>query len=274
MSRWLFFIVLVACSARVAAHDTWLAPEPPTGSRSYWTVQLTTGNAFPALETAAEPERVERAELVTSSRRLPLIAMTANAHALPFRVVSDEDTVSVAVVAMRPYDIELTPELVETYVRDELGSDEQILARYRSQGRWRERFTKNAKALIRSGGAAPAAIAIQPHGLAYELVPTVDPTVVVAGESFQVCAYANGVPVRREQARVHVGLVEADSSSALHAADRNGCVRVRPRTTEGYLLHSILITPVDAGDIDWKSQFASLTVRRAAAPSFPMRSQP
>lgn len=276
MSRSLFFLVLVACCASASAHDTWLAPEPPSDARGYWTVQLTTGHEFPALGAAAKPERVERAELITSRRRVPLVALTATAHALPFRVVADEheDAVSVAVAVLRPYDIALTPELVDVYIRDELGGDEEILARYQSQGRWRERYTKNAKALIRASGAAPAEIATRPHGLAYELVPAIDPTLVDAGESFQVCAYANSRPVRREQARVHVGLVDADGSSSSHVADRDGCVRIRPSATEGYLLHSILIGPVDRGDVDWESHFAALTVRRAAASSSPLRSQP
>jgi hypothetical protein len=105
-------------------------------------------------------------------------------------------------------------------------------------------------------------------------VPAIDPTLVAAGEAFPVCAWANGQPVKRNQARVHIGLVDADGRSTSHAADRDGCVRVRPATAEGYLLHSILIRPIDAGDVDWESHFAALTVRRAAASSSLTRSQP
>lgn len=274
MSRSLSSIVLLFCAASAAAHDTWLAPEPPAGARDYWMVLLTTGHAYPAPEVAAQPERVARAELITDRRGLPLVAMAATPHALPFRVVADRTDVSVAVVALRANVIELTPELVATYVRDELGNDARILSRHRAQGRWRERYTKNAKALIRGRGSAAAAIATRPHGLAYELVPTNDPTLRVAGEPFRVCAYADGRRVRRDRARVHVGLVEADGSATSHAADRDGCVVVRPGTAEGYLLHSVLITPVDDGHVDWKSHFAALTVRRAATFPSPTRSEP
>jgi hypothetical protein len=80
--------------------------------------------------------------------------------------------------------------------------------------------------------------------------------------------------VRGDETRVHIGLVDVDGSSTWQAADADGCVRVRPRTADGYLLHSILIRPVDRGDVDWESHFASLTVRRTAVSSSPLRSTP
>lgn len=271
MFRCFCFIALIAICAGADAHDTWLVPEPPSAAHGYWTVQLTTGDEFPALGSAANPATIDRADLITGSHRVPLLLLPASANVLPFRVVADASDVSVAVVAERANRVELAPELVEKYVHDEFDGDAQLLARYRAQGRWRESYGKNAKLLIRTSGDAPAAIATRPQGLAYELVPEVDPTLVAAGEPYRVCAYAHG---RRVRARVYVGLVDVDGRSTLRRADRRGCVRVRPATSDGYLLHSILIGPVDSGDVDWESQFASLTVHRATASPSPTRSEP
>jgi hypothetical protein len=217
---------------------------------------------------------VARAELITVTGAVPLVAMTPNARALPFRVVADDEPLKVAVVALWPLDIELQSDAVERYVRDELGGEPSFTERYRAQGHWRERYTKNAKTLIRTSGERPAAIATQPHGLSYELVPSTDPTLTEAGTAFEVCAFANNRRVTSKQARVHIGLSEANGRSTLHPADRRGCARVRPMSTDAYLLHSVLILPIEQSDADWESHFAALTVHRAVFSSSPLRSQP
>jgi hypothetical protein len=217
---------------------------------------------------------VARAELITGTGTVPLVAMTPNARTLPFRVVADDEPLKVAVVALWPLDIELQSDAVERYVRDELGGEASFTERFRSQGRWRERYTKNAKTLIRTGGGRADSIATQPHGLNYELVPSIDPTLTQAGTAFEVCAFADNRRVTAKQARVHIGLSEANGRNTLQPADRRGCALVRPLSADAYLLHSVLILPIEQSDADWESHFAALTVHRAVFSSSPLRSQP
>ncbi len=215
-----------------------------------------------------------RAELITSTRTVPLVEMTPNGRTLPFRVIADDEPLNVAVVALWPLVIELESDAVDRYVRDELGGEASFTERYQTQGHWRERYTKNAKVLIRTSGARADAMATQPHGLSYELVPSIDPTLAQAGTAFEVCAFANNRRVTATQARVHIGLSEADGTTAMQPADQRGCVRVQPNGVDPYLLHSVLILPIEEFDADWESHFAALTVHRAVFSSSPLRSQP
>lgn len=279
MSRFLLVAVLGLCCSNVNAHDTWLVSGATTSGLDHHVVELTTGHAFPELGVASKPERVARAELITATRSVPLVALTPNAQALPFRVIAGDEAMLIAVVSLRAHDVELQPDAVAQYIHGELGSDSFLLARYQSQGRWRERYTKNAKALIRTRGTGAEAIVTQPHGLAYELVPSVDPTLIEPGTAFEVCAYANNQrvtsrPVKPGQAQIHIGLLQADGTATTQRADARGCVRARPKGADNYLLRSVLILPVDKPDADWESHFTALTVRRAVIPSLPQRSQP
>lgn len=263
------FLLLLLCARPAAAHNTWFAPEPPGDGRNHWVLLLSTGSAFPQREDAPQERRIARAELISSRRTVALFPLKSLSNALPFRVISDDDPLQVAIATLRPSDVELAPGAVEIYLRDELGNDAAFRSRYASQQRWRERYTKNAKTLLRLSGDTRAPIATQPHGLAYELVPSVDPTLLAAGTPFEVCAFANDQRVRRDDAHVQIGLVEADGTASTQAANDEGCATVKPSTADGYLLHSILLRPVDEDDIDWESHFAALTVARAVAPALP-----
>lgn len=254
------------CCSSAAAHNTWLAPESPTDARKYWALMLSTGHAFPQQDEAPSERMVARADLLSSRRSVALFPLKATQGALPFRVVSDDDPVQVAVVALKPGDVTLTPEAVAVYLREELGDDAAVRERFVTLGRWRERFTKNAKALLRLHGDAPAAVAMQPHGLAYELVPSVDPTLLPGGTPFEVCAYADDRRVRRDDVRIQIGLIDANGHASTQPGNADGCATVAPATAGGYLLHSILLRPVERDDVDWESHFAALTVVRAVAP--------
>lgn len=269
MLRAALTLTLLLCCASAAAHNTWFAPQAPDASRKHWVLLLSTGSAFPVQDDAPSERRIARADLVSSSRTLTLFALSPTATALPFRVVADTDEVQVAVAALKPNDVELDPAAVDIYLAEEVGDDPTFRARYTQQGHWRERYTKNAKTLLRMHGDAPAAIATQPHGLAFELVPTVDPTLLDAGTAFEICAYANGKRVRRDDARIRIGLVQADGAATTQPGNADGCAHVMPSTNDGYLLHSILLRSVERDDIDWESDFASLTVGRAAAAAPP-----
>lgn len=264
----LVFLLLLSSAFPAMAHNTWFAPQPPNAAHNYWLLLLSTGSEFPQRSQAPQERHIARAELVSSRKSVVLFPLKSMPDALPFRVISDDDPLQVAIATLKPSVVELDADAVEIYLRDELASDAGFRKRYTSQQRWRERFTKNAKALLRMRGDASAPIALKPHGLAYELVPSVDPTLVPAGTSFEVCAYANDQRVPRTDAHIAIGLVEADGRMSTQAGDADGCATVAP-SADGYLLHSILLRPVDEDDVDWESHFAALTVARAAAPALP-----
>lgn len=261
-------------ASRAAAHDTWLAPRAPVDGDAQWTLELTTGHDFPSLEQAPSLARVQRAEAITSAAVLPLLPRTPRSDARPFRVLVERGPVVAAVVALRPATTALDEAAVARYLAGELGEWPALRERHRRLGHWRERYTKNAKSLLRidAAGAAPDAdgVATRPHGLPYELVPRSDPTRRAPGEALVVCAFADGAPVRDPFVPPRIGLVEADGSTSWVVAGADGCATVRPSGIDGYLLRSVLIRPLDSPLADWDSHFATLTVGSATArPSTP-----
>jgi hypothetical protein len=261
-------MLLASCAL---AHDTWLLPHAPGRDRAQWTLDLTTGHDFPAPEHAPSSARVRRAEAIAATATLPLLPRTARKDALPFGVLVEREAVVAAVVGLRQTTTTLDDAAVDRYLAGELGEWPALRERHRRLGHWRERYTKNAKALLRIGdGGDSGGVASRAHGLPYELMPRTDPTRRAPGDPLVVCAFADGAPVRNPFVPLRVGLVEADGRATWQVAGDDGCATVRPATTDGYLLRSVLIRPLDAPHADWDSHFATLTVGSATArPSTP-----
>jgi hypothetical protein len=167
----------------------------------------------------------------------------------------DEDLI-VAMATLKPREITLEAEKAAIYLREELGNDPSIQARYQQQGIWRERFNKHAKTILRTRVGNTATLAEKVFGLPYELVPDRDPSALKVGAIFKVCAYRDGVRVKR----AYIGMVQADGSHRAQWSDDLGCVRIRAKSQQGYMLHSVFIQAANEPNLDWESHFASLTV--------------
>lgn len=231
---------------------------------------MSTADAFPRLDAAPDPSRLSRAERIDAEGALPLLPATAEGGALPLRMVVGADTVVVAVASLHPKTITLAEDIVLKYLDAELGMWPELLERHRRLGVWRERYTKNAKTIVRLGKASDRAqLATRPHGLAYELVPSSDPTQRQPGALLEVRGYADGQPVRAPFAPLRIGLVEADGSASWEVADPRGCVRLAPSTRDGWLIRSILIRPLESPEANWDSHFAALTVGIATVDASP-----
>lgn len=265
-----FFAGTLVASCALA-HDTWLLPRAPERDSTQWTLDLTTGHDFPAPEHAPSSARVRRAEAIAATATLPLLPRTSRKDALPFGVLVEREAVVAAVVALRPTTTALDEAAVDRYLAGELGEWPALRERHRRLGHWRERYTKNAKALLRIGdGGDTGGVATRAHGLPYELVPRTDPTRRASGDPLVICAFADGAPVRDPFVPLRVGLVDADGSTSWVVAGEDGCATLRPSGIDGYLLRSVLIRPLDAPHADWDSHFATLTVGSATArPSTP-----
>lgn len=262
MSRILPLLLLASLPA--AAHDTWLTlagPKSAEGARVG--LLLTTGDAYPERGTGVAPTRLARAEILTTDRRLSLAAGLPRDDALPMEALAGGAPFLVAIATLKPWRIELEEASVAAYLV-ELGNDPKVAERHARLGRWRESYRKNAKALIRRSGREPSVLATKAHGLPYELVPTRDPTLLTSGEVFTVCAHADGKPV----GPVHVGLVDADGSASWRWSGADGCTEVAPRGAH-FLLRSIRLRESEQRDVEWDSDFAALTVFRAATQGAP-----
>lgn len=254
--KWLT-VLLIATAAPASAHDTWLSAASTDPSTALLELRLSTGHDFPKPESASRVASIEAAELHLDARALPLLPGERLPHWLELKAPVGTADVALARLSLKPSTVELSPASARTYLK-ELGEPAALVERARTQAQWRERFSKHAKALVRRGGADVLPAATRPLGLPYELVPSSDPSLLMAEQVFEVCAFTEG----RAAGAAYIGLVEADGRASWQWSDERGCVRVAPDSDSGFLLRSVRLQPANAPGLEWTSHFASLSVFR------------
>jgi len=261
----------IALFATVAgAHDTWLLPlraVVPPGAELL--LDLTSGMRFPASETAIQAERVAQARVrlagsVDTMRPVPRGA----ARALRFRTPLRRAGVATLWVDLVPREIALDSAAVVGYLH-EIGAPDSVRVAYLRQfpaggvRRWRERYAKHAKAVVRAASPqrpAPAADSSwrTPVGQALELVPDVDPTALRPGDTLRVRLLgAGGAPVPFAA----VGFVGAGTRppGTLARTDAAGRVAFRLPVGGRWMLRATVIRRASSPTLDWESDFATLT---------------
>ena len=259
---------LLVLAAPVMAHDSWIDLDRTASAErmpsAFSALRLSTGHHFPRPEHGSAASRLAVAELKINDAWLPLIVGEAKPHWLPLSAATGNAEFAAIRVSLHPQLISLDPAQVESYLQ-ELGDAPEVAARHAEQTRWRERFSKHPKALLRLRAGSPSPLATEVQGLPFELVPRSDPTARRAGQELEVCAYADG----KAHTRAYIGLVEADGQASWQWSDAHGCVLVRPASADGFLLRSVLLRAVESEELEWESHFASLTVLRATPPVHP-----
>lgn len=251
------------------AHDTWLLADksPPERRESEnaehheLALLLTTGSTFPAPGSSTQPQRLLRANLISDTASVPLLTGKSTDTSLELRGLTRATSAVMAVVQLKPTQIELDPDAVTTYL-EELGGSLSIARRYRASGQWRESYSKNAKMWIRVGTDSAPSSMLKPMNLPYELVPSVDPTGLKAGAKLEVCAFANG----KAAGKAYLGMVTANGEKTLKWTNAKGCTHFKMPTDSNFLLHGISIAESALPGLDWESHFASFTVFDAVKP--------
>ena len=259
-------LLLLSVSTGTVAHDTWLlADESPSAHRTEagakhhdLSLLLTTGSEFPALGSTTSPQRLLRANLISDTASHPLLMGDSTQSALQLRALTAANSAVMAVVQLKPAQIELAPDAVALYL-EELGGALSIARRYRALGKWRESYSKAAKMWIRVGAEQAPASLMKPMNLPYELVPSVDPTELKAGAKLEVCAFANGKPAGKS----YLGLVTSNGKKTMKWSNAKGCTHFKTPSHSAFLLHSISITKSALPGLEWESHFASFTVFNA-----------
>lgn len=249
-------IFCCALSANLYAHPTWLMGSTKhNGVATELNLALTTGDAFPSLGLGNNPANLLRANVTSGAVVTPLYTHDAASQALLFKAQTNSDSAVLALVQLKPALVELDAANVATYLR-ELGGALTLSRRYKAQGQWRERYSKSAKIWIRVGTETAPQALLAPMNLAYELVPTSDPSLLKAGDTLGVCAFANGIA----RAKAYIGMIAANGEKTFARAGRTGCAEFRLKSGAGYLVHSIDISELQLPELDWESHFASFTV--------------
>ena len=251
--------LLLAISARTAAHDSWLVPGQFAVERGAPLVlDLTSGMGFPGLDAAIEPARVAHASFRLARQTTDITERTPAEHSLHLRAVAAEAGIATVWVELQPRAIELEPKEVEEYLQ-EIGASELVRQRWQANGaRWRELYTKHAKTFVRVGDPASDRSWSEPVGVYLELVPQSDPTTLVDGDDLTVQVLRDG----RSLAGFDLGVVREGGAAAgpLLKSDGGGLVTVHFDGAGRWLLRGTLLHAVPGPDVDWESHFTTLTL--------------
>lgn len=246
-------LLLLFCSwcGALAAHDTWLETGRGKAARI---LQLTSGMAFPVLDYAIKPERVERAWGRTTAGELLLLKPRRGRHALMFNTPAAPGSFA---VQLAPKTLDLEAGKVAHYF-DEIHASEALRQRWRdtpAPRRWREQYVKHSKTLAARGTDCAARFA-DVLGLGLEIVPEADPCLLAAGGS---------LPVRVLQAgAAKPGLMLALVASggrevAVQGTDAEGRARFTLSARGRWLLRATDLRPATVEGLDWQSDFTTYT---------------
>jgi uncharacterized GH25 family protein len=250
-------ILALLTATALLGHDTWIAPDRFAARRGDTiTVHMTSGMAFPKLDTAIKPDRVERA-LMRLGNRSSKITAHAAAHSLDFQARVHRKGVATLAVELQPKSIELTPAQVTEYL-DEIGADADLRRLWNDRQepkRWREIYTKHAKSFVLIEKADDSWK--EPIGLVLEFVPLMNPTGLHAGDSLPVRLIEGGKPL----ADFSVGVVRGeDARGTIVTTDADGRATIPLPRSGRYMVRATHIRPAQRADADWTSDFTTLTV--------------
>lgn len=265
-------LISLSLSIFAHAHDTWLMSDrAEVAPKTTVTLDLTSGMAFPALETAPKRERVQAALGRLAGRAFAIDDISAGPQSLIFKTQLAEPGVAAFWVKLPPKTIELKPDQVKEYL-DEVSAPESLRKQWteaKEPKRWRESYTKHPKTFVRVGDALTDQSWQEPVGMFLEIVPEKDPTAVRVGDEFPVRVLQDGKPF----ADFALNAVSAgENKGETRKTDSAGRVTFRLQKPGRWLLRGTEIRKSNLPETDYESDFATLTLEVKAKRVMPDRS--
>ena len=241
-----------------SAHDTWISPSAYSAAPGELVrFQLTSGMNFPELDSAIKPERVAKAGIRIGAETIPLSDFKPAEHALQFEHSFSQPGLGVVWLQLKPKEIELTDDDVAHYLEESHASEEvkRAWAEQKGKQKWKELYTKCAKAIVAVGDAGGDDSWREPNGLALELVPLANPAAVRQGEETGFRLLRNGEPLANTVVILHY---KGHRAAAFQASGSDGTMRFRFEKAGPALLSVIHLRPPREGGV-WESEFATLS---------------
>ena len=266
----LLLSTLLIATLVVSAHDTWLIPRTvhvQPGSKTQ--LMLTSGMFFPRLETSIKPDRIDVARCRLNGNNQEIASLSSAAKALVLTTALNVAGIASCWVELKPRQLELTPKLVEEYFA-EIEADPEIRQEWRNMRepkRWREVYVKHAKTFVSVGETHDDSWR-EPVGMALELVPEKDPTALQKGDDLPVRVLRNGTPM----SGFKIGFVyEGEATGAFRSTDAEGRAVFNLGRAGRYLLRGTDLRRSAKPDLEWESDFTTLTVQAAPAKAIKKR---
>jgi len=252
--------VLLLSAFVISAHDTWLLPRriAVAPGTVVW-MDLTSGMAFPKLETSINPNRIDTARCRLNGKTLEIDQRTSKPNSLALGLMLPESGIATCSVELKPRRLELTPKQVDEYFA-EIDAPQWVRDTWKemkSPKRWREIYVKHSKSFVRVGNAENEQSWSKPVGMSLELVPEKDPTSLRVGDAFPLQVLKDGVPL----SDFTVGIVRAGNVDiGFRTTGADGRVSF-PITKAGkWLLRGTQLRKSSKPDADWESDFTTLTI--------------
>ena len=252
-------LMLVGCIAfPSAAHDTWLQPRrtavlPGTIAQ----LDLSSSDKFAAFDTAIKPDRVATARARLSGKTFDIRPGVPEKKSLELRVPLSDPGVATLWLSLAPQSIDLNRKQVQHYLEDIDAPPLLTQAWYAGKGTkpWREVYSKHAKTFVRVGRSKADRSWSEPVGLALEIVPEKDPTMLRAGDDFPVRVLRNGTPL----ADFSLGIVrEGKTNRSFKRTDFAGRAVFKLPRAGKWLLRGTELRSSQKPATDWESDFTTL----------------
>ena len=257
-------MTFAALLSSTEAHDTWLIPDKfEAAPGATVTLDLTSGMAFPKLESGPKPERVQEAKCRLAGQTIEFTQRIAAPNSLQLKGELPQAGVATLWVKLPSRTIDLKPDEVEHYL-EEVSAPESLRKQWtemKEPRRWRESYTKHQKSFVRVGDPKGDRTWSEPVGTFLEIVPEADPTAAKPGDDFPVRVLKDGSPL----AGFALNAVGAgEEKGETKKTDAGGRVRFRLNKAGAWLLRGTDIRKATAGDADWESDFVTLTLEARA----------
>ena len=253
-------IGLAGVASPVRAHDTWLLPAQarvqPGASVS---LGMTSGMEFPKDDSAIAANRVGRSGVRLGGTERPFARQEEGEHSLRLAAELPRPGIATAWIELEPRTIDLTPDDVAHYL-EEIGAPAAVLAGWQAMPeprRWRESYRKHVKTFVRVGDGASDRSWAEPVGSPLELVPEQDPTALRPGDQLTVRLLRGGAPAPG----LGVAMVRAGETAAVHRqTGADGRASFALEHDGWYLVRATDVRPATDKNLDWESDFATLTL--------------
>jgi uncharacterized GH25 family protein len=251
--------ITFAALSSARAHDTWLIPDRfDVASKTVITLDLTSGMAFPKLETGPKRERVQTAPCRLAGRTFEVSDISAGPNSLRLKAQLSEAGVATFWVKLPPRSIELKPAEVQEYL-DEIAAPASLREQWEEMEpkRWREVYTKHPKTFVRVGDPKADRSWAEPVGMALEIVPEKDPTTLHEGDEIVVRVLKNGAPYPDFSLNA---VAAGETKGETRRTDSAGRVTFLLNKQGLWLLRGTDVRRTTKNDADWESDFTTLTL--------------
>lgn len=263
VARHLLATVLWVACASVHAHDSWLRPLPEQPGAGLLALELGVGSRYPKAEFSIAADSIVQSTCMDATgRRLPLLVRTQRTAAMELRSRVGDAVAASCWVELKPHKVDLTPELVQTYLSEIRASQAIRDAWARQQaagGGWQEVYRKFIRIELPVLGAASTtdlSALRRPLGNGLELVP-LGAARIQKGVATEFQTLNDGKPMPG----LAVEFVNRRSPLGIwRETDADGRIRITLPLEGEWLLRTTALEPPAGAGQPWRSRFSTLTI--------------